>query len=108
MAITFQSAFQEALAGSNHSIQSIAEATGITEERLTKISQSTTASVDLQDAQKVSGFFGATLADFLQAPELSGPIEITDLYNQLPEHLKAQFRVYQPKPTASLNPVDPE
>ncbi len=103
MAISFQDALRDALARTGQNLGSLADFTGVDSGALELVLAEPSACLDLHDAKKVADFFGVALADFLEAPELKDPIEIADLYNQLPEHLKAQFRAYRPEPTGALN-----
>lgn len=108
MAKSFKDALADAMARTAHSVQTVAAGAGIDPDDLHRVLTGASGSLDLQDANRVAGFFSVTLADFLEARELTDPIEIAELYSQLPEHLKAQFRVYQPGQTASLDLPDPE
>lgn len=89
----FQIAFQAALKRSGHSLEDAAKTTGIALVDLQALQSDTIARFDVSDAKTLAVFLGSTLWDLLQAPELKGPVEIAALYNQLPEHLKAQFLI---------------
>ena len=108
MAKSFKDALADAIARTAHSVKTIAKGTGIDPDDLQRVLTGASGSSDLLDANRVAGFFSVTLAEFLEAPELKDPLEIAELYSQLPEHLKAQFRVYQSGQIASLDLPDPE
>lgn len=108
MTITFRDALAKALKRTGFSTETLAIGVGLHPADLSLVLNDPSETLDLHDAKRVAAFFGVSLAEFLEAPELKDRVEIADLYNRLPDHLKAQFRAYQPKPTATLNRPDPE
>ena len=94
MAKTFRTAFLQALDQSGESLSSVARGSGVSEGQLKKLKARENASTNVDDAVKVAAHFGMTLDQFLGDPELKDPVEIVQLYNQLPDHLKGKFAAY--------------
>ncbi|MDK3075595.1 hypothetical protein QO034_21240 [Sedimentitalea sp. JM2-8] len=108
MARTFRSAFSHALASSGLSIDTIAAGTSVARPNLERVLSEPGAMLPIRDAETVAKFLGSSLAEFLEAPEQSDPIEIARLYSQLPEPLKDRFQACRPELSAPSDPSDPE
>jgi transcriptional regulator with XRE-family HTH domain len=108
MARTFRSAFSHALARDGLSLDAIAAGTSIARPTLERVLAEPDAMLSLRDAETIAEFLGSSLAEFLEAPEQSDPIEIARLYSQLPEPLKDRFQACRPEPPAPSDPSDPE
>lgn len=105
---TFRDAFLGALETTGQSLVTIARETGVPLGELKKLKQRTTARINVDDAKKVAAYFGVGLDEFLGDPELKAPIEIVELYNQLPAHLKRQFRAYGQELLGSEDQTEPK
>lgn len=107
MTRTFQEAFRAALTKSGVSLAEIARSTGISTGQLKQLKNRDGASTNVDDALLIVGFFGVSLPEFLDDPELSRPVEIVRLYNQLEPHLRARLAAFGEGLLAASDPSVP-
>lgn len=104
----FRDAFLDALNQSGLSLRAVAIGSGVSESQLKKLKQRENATTNVDDARKVAEFFGLGLDTFLDAPGLSRPVEIVELYSRLPHRLKQEFQAYAEEWSASAGLSVPE
>jgi len=104
----FRDAFLDALNQSGLSLRAVAIGSGVSESQLKKLKQRENATTNVDDAKKVAEFFGLGLDTFLDAPGLSRPVEIVELYSRLPHRLKQEFQAYAAELSASAGLSGPE
>lgn len=108
MVTSFRTAFMDAMNSSGQSLALVAQGSGISESQLQHLFQHPDTQTNVDDAKKIAAHFGFGLDAFLGDPELQGPIEIVELYNQLPAHLKHQLQAYGQGLLASEDPSEQE
>ncbi len=79
----FRDALLETLEQRRISMRSLAEGAGVSYEQLKKLKQGAAQTTNVDDAKKIVDFLGVSLAELMDDPEIPGPLEIVDLYNQL-------------------------
>lgn len=96
MGISFRKALLGALGQSGLSLEELAEASGVSLERLGAVVSTEETRMPVAEAEQIAQVFGVSLVQFLEAPEVAGHIEIARLYSALPPLLKAQLEAYGP------------
>lgn len=80
---TFRDALLDAIAPNGPSLKAVAEATNVSYEQLKKLKQGKTQNTNVEDARRISAFFGKTLEEFIDSPEMKEDIELATVLSQL-------------------------
>lgn len=80
---TFRDALIEATSNGGPSLRSVAEATKVSYEQLKKLNQGKTQKTNVEDARKIAAFFGRTLEEFIDCPEMKADIELASILSEL-------------------------
>lgn len=93
MTKTFRDALLEALISTGISLKALSDATDVSYEQLKKLKQRS-GSTNIDDAVRIAAFFGKTVEDFINDPELSGPLRVVDLYFRLPPEKRPRLEAF--------------
>lgn len=91
---TFRDALLDEIETTGISLNAVANGAGVSYEQLKKLKQGKSQSTNVEDARKVSSFFGKTLDEFLGSPAGSSPHRLTELYSQLSEEKRLRLEGY--------------
>jgi len=87
---TFREALLEAVKTGNPSLRAVALASGVSYEQLKKLKQGKTQNTNIEDARRIAAYFGKTVEDFIEAPEMRADIELAEIASQL-EPVELEF-----------------
>ncbi|MEH6521199.1 hypothetical protein [Sulfitobacter sp.] len=88
-------------------MRKVAEAAKVSYEQLKKLKQGKTQNTNVEDARRIATYFGKSLEDFIESPEMKADIEIADLLNQL-EGAERDFLINAAKAQISARDQSPE
>lgn len=89
---SFREGFLSLVDSTGVSLKRVAEQTGVSYEQLKKLNQREDASTNVEDAIKLSAFFGVTVEEVVGDASLSDRLEIARMYSQLSERERAILR----------------
>jgi lambda repressor-like predicted transcriptional regulator len=107
--LTFRNALKKAIAARpGLSIRKVAIGAGVSYDQLRMVLKRDTATTNVEDGVKIAAYFGMELSRFLEIPEEQHPVEIVEVYNQLPDHMRQKIVAYGKGMLDSLDPSNPE